>query len=487
MPIEEYNFDEYVKNSLDKGIKEQPSELLWKRLNDQLKRNDVQHRNFMRLSITAASLSCLAVLFLALAWNKTDTRQKVSKNVKISEDFKSLETNQDFKSNSNSSSSVKEERFVASENTLNSSIKQQYRQSIKENVIVSEKFKSSGTNQKFTSSETNQNLKSSGANKDFTSSDIAKNYNFSEITQGFKSSEAKQDYKPNETNQDFKNAETNRLKYLNAAWKPQELAFVKAYHRPQKLFTKWAMRLDINPGIAVLKIKDGGNNSPFNAKYFEQNQLSSLVPNASLNLKYHNPKGFIFSAGIGLSSVVTNFDSPNNPIHYDSIHHQYEFESSNGHMQVHENDFDGEANQPWGPGGQWEPGQPPPPNFHVRLQEKEVYTMIQIPVQLGYEFHFKRLKLFAQTGMVFSKTIYEKSEIRLNENHSIRDENDKDFNGIFFSHSFDLGAEFRLTSHLGLSISPNFRYFLTPLNPGSERLIYPRKYGLNIGLVYYFK
>ena len=73
MPLEDFNFDDYVKRSLENGTKEQPSELLWKRLNDQLKRNDVQHKNFMRLSIAFVSLSCLAVLVLVLVWNGSKT------------------------------------------------------------------------------------------------------------------------------------------------------------------------------------------------------------------------------------------------------------------------------------------------------------------------------------------------------------------------------------------------------------------------------
>lgn len=493
MPIEDYNFDEYLKSSLNKGTGEQPSELLWKRLNDQLKRNDVQHRNFMRLSITVVSLSCLAVLVLVLAWNRTDSTQKVSENfksstveqnVKTASDSqkikgteKQFDTNKDKSldrqnAENNFSTSTKEKHFVASENSLQSSITEQYRQSIKENEVVAKNFKPSGTTQDIKSTETTQDVKSNATIQDF------------------KSNEVNQDYSSNEVSQEIKTSINEQLKYLKASWKPQELAFVKVYHRPQKTFTQWAVRLDLNPGISVMKMEDGGANSPYNASYFEQNQLSSLVPNANLNIRYHAPKGLTFSAGIGVSSIVTNFDSPNSSIHFDSTHHQFEFETANGHMQVHQDEFEGEDEQPWGPGepGEpWEPGQNPPPNFHVRLQEKEVYTMLQVPVQLGYEFHFKRLKLFAQTGMIFSKTIYEKSEIRLNENHALREENDLDYNGIFFSHSLELGAEFRLTPHLGLSVSPNFRYFITPLNPGAERLIYPRKYGLNVGLSYYFK
>lgn len=502
MPLEDFNFDDYVKRSLENGTKEQPSELLWKRLNDQLKRNDVQHKNFMRLSIAVVSLSCLAVFVLVLVWNGSKTNPvPVTSSIKNpdvengkrndSENRNStLKTTQSpEKSASDSPKTDENKPILTTQNKpLNSAKSKNLILSQNEVMLADNKNVSTQKPHLIKAAKTNQkpvitaNSIQSVSQDKITESNVNTQVDASTIL-------SEQNQPTSESNQAITFSSTG-LSLLNAKWKPQTSELVKAYKRPQKSFTRMAVRLDINPGITALQIKDVNSPTPYNASYYQQNQQNNLVPNGSINFKYHAPKGFTFSTGIGLSNVVTNFDNPNSPIHYDSLTHKYEFETANGHMEVHEDEFEGEPGEPWGPGelGEpWEPGQNPPPNFHVRLQEKEVYTMLQVPVQLGYEFHFNRLKLFVQSGMVFSKTIHEKSEMYLNDNHSLREENDIDYRGIFFSHVIEMGAEYRITPHLGLSLSPNFRYFLQPLNPGADRLIYPRKYGLNFGISYYFK
>lgn len=184
--------------------------------------------------------------------------------------------------------------------------------------------------------------------------------------------------------------------------------------------------------------------------------------------------------GLGTYTYSTQQIAKNQIIKIDQLENQLNFESSISSFDIHEDDLfddpeDHEEN---------ELNFEDSTSLHLNYQLSNTIKSIQVPITAGFVFHVNKCKVTMKTGLIFNHITQADQVVSISGFNAIRTNVQAQLVSNSFYQLFQVGAEFPMSEHVSLMLAPSYSHAIKSISKSS--VLRPNSIGLECALKFYF-
>jgi hypothetical protein len=252
--------------------------------------------------------------------------------------------------------------------------------------------------------------------------------------------------------------------------------FISSLH-PKHLPFLFSTSLSFEPNSnnSVVSNHVYGTNSPFTGK-----EKGLATTNVRIGFQAQLGKHLELSSGIGTSSYLTEQRAQNQTIEVDPFHHQLNFESSISSFQIHEDHLHDDPEDQEENELNFEDST----QFHLSYQLTNSVKSLQVPIMVGFVFQVNKMKFSFKSGLLYNHITSANQLVNIAGFNSIRNDIKSQLVSTYYYHLLQFGAEYSLSRHLSIMLSPKYSYALKSISKST--MLRPNSLGMECALKFYF-
>lgn len=213
---------------------------------------------------------------------------------------------------------------------------------------------------------------------------------------------------------------------------------------------------------------------------FSGNEIGLSTLNVKLGLQAQLGRHFELGTGFGTYSYLTQQTVQNQIVEIDPLINQLNFESSISSFEIHENHLHDDPEDQEENELNFEDST----SFHLNYQLSNTIKSIQVPVTAGFVFQVNKYTFTLKTGFIFNHITQANQVLNISGFNAIRTNVQSQLVSNSFYQLFQVGAEFPVSSHVSLMLSPSYSHALKSISKSST--LRPNSLGLECALKFYF-
>ena len=213
---------------------------------------------------------------------------------------------------------------------------------------------------------------------------------------------------------------------------------------------------------------------------FSGNEKGLSTLNVKVGLQAQLGRHFELGTGFGTYSYLTQQTVQNQIVEIDPLINQLNFESSINSFEIHEDHLHDDPEDQEENELNFEDST----SFHLNYQLSNTIKSIQVPVTAGFVFQVNKYTFTLKTGFIFNHITQANQVLNISGFNAIRTNVQSQLVSNSFYQLFQVGAEFPVSSHVSLMLSPSYSHALKSISKSST--LRPNSLGLECALKFYF-
>jgi hypothetical protein len=213
---------------------------------------------------------------------------------------------------------------------------------------------------------------------------------------------------------------------------------------------------------------------------FSGNEKGLSTLNVKVGLQAQLGRHFELGTGLGTANYVTKQTVQNQIVEIDPLVNQLNFESSISSFEINEDHLQDDPEDQEENELNFEDST----SFHLNYQLSNTIKSIQVPVTAGFVFQVNKYTFTLKTGFIFNHITQANQVLNISGFNAIRTNVQSQLVSNSFYQLFQVGAEFPVSSHVSLMLSPSYSHALKSISKSST--LRPNSLGLECALKFYF-
>ncbi len=213
---------------------------------------------------------------------------------------------------------------------------------------------------------------------------------------------------------------------------------------------------------------------------YSSNEKGLSTLNLKVGLQAQLGRHLELGLGLGTANYVTKQTVQNQIVEIDPLVNQLNFESSISSFQIHEDYLQDDPEDQ----EDHELNFIDSTSFHLNYQLSNTIKSIQVPITAGFVFQVNKYTFTLKTGFIFNHITQANQVLNISGFNAIRTNVQSQLVSNSFYQLFQIGAEFPVSSHVSLMLSPSYSHALKSISKSST--LRPNSLGLECALKFYF-
>lgn len=213
---------------------------------------------------------------------------------------------------------------------------------------------------------------------------------------------------------------------------------------------------------------------------FSGNEKGLSTLNVKVGLQAQLGRHLELGLGFGNYSYMTKQTLRNQIVQIDPFENQLNFESSISSFEIHEDHLHDDPEDQEENELNFEDST----SFHLNYQLSNTIKSIQVPITAGIVFQVNKYTFTLKTGFIFNHITQANQVLNISGFNDIRTNVQSQLVSNSFYQLFQIGAEFPVSTHVSLMLSPSYSHALKSISKSS--VLRPNSLGLECALKFYF-
>lgn len=213
---------------------------------------------------------------------------------------------------------------------------------------------------------------------------------------------------------------------------------------------------------------------------FSGNEKGLSTLNVKVGLQAQLGRHLELGLGFGNYSYMTKQTLRNQIVQIDPFENQLNFESSISSFEIHEDHLHDDPEDQEENELNFEDST----SFHLNYQLSNTIKSIQVPITAGFVFQVNKYTFTLKTGFIFNHITQANQVLNISGFNDIRTNVQSQLVSNSFYQLFQIGAEFPVSTHVSLMLSPSYSHALKSISKSS--VLRPNSLGLECALKFYF-
>lgn len=512
---EHTEFEKLLKDKFANSF-EQPDDLLWKRLDNQLQHNDEKEKRRKFIIWGLSSLSALVVLLGVILYGTNNTEKRnyaVSENQQTSSEVRMTKIEKVqreytpfitrvergflkvLKKNENKNSFVVQKHYV---NTLESFIpKNTFTKSANYNRknktdLSSPHFEQIGdidkierNHAKQTSPVNNEDLLHDNAVNNKTIIDPLTINPTYEIKQHDKLTTVGVDTNNTTTNVHSEDVKTDTA--YKSIFEKMEIGNVPPSDVLKEVNTAlsiWFIGVQLIPSFSSRQLISSIANSS-KVDFYNSHEEGQVKMSFGAFGGLEIYKNISIRSGLSYSAFTSAVSVSNMSLVFDTLENNLNIETEYGDYTIQQDEFDDDFDDE--DPEEEELNEEDSSALNLSYTNSQTLNFIQLPIYCEFGFNRNKWKWSIGTGLIYGYLANAKTEFTTTGYAPVKRNNTSQFNRNSICGSVNIGVEYALSSQFSLKAAPQFSYMFTPINSANQLTIKPFWVGLDFSLKYHLK
>lgn len=246
----------------------------------------------------------------------------------------------------------------------------------------------------------------------------------------------------------------------------------------------WFIGVQLNPSYSSRQLMSNTANSSkvdFYNSHEEGQMTMSFGAFGGLELN----KNFSIRSGLSYSAYTSTVSVSNMSLAFDTLDNNLNIETEYGDYSIQQDEFDDDSEDEDPEEEELNEGDST--ILNLSYTNSQTLNFIQVPIYCEFGFNRNKWKWSIGTGLIYGYLANAKTEFTTTGYAPVNRNNTSQFNRNSLCGSLNIGVEYALSSQFSLKAAPQFSYMFTPINSANQLTIKPFWAGLDFSLKYYLK